>query len=54
MKVWVYYEEYGYDGCTAPLAVFSTEEAAQQYLASRRDGRIYGEIEELELDHPAD
>lgn len=54
MKVWVYYEEYVYDGCSKPLAAFSTEAAAKEYLSSRRDRRVYGEIVELELDHPAD
>lgn len=54
MKVWVYYEEYGYEGCSEPLAVFTTEAAAKEYLSSHRDGRVYGEIVELELDHPAD
>ena len=32
MKVWVTYESFPYEGCSAPLAVFSSEEAAKRWM----------------------
>lgn len=58
MKVFVVAQWWEYEGYSEPLAVFSTKEAAEAYIASHpkwMDGKYSGaDVTELELDHAAD
>ena len=52
MKVYVVYEDWGsYEGCSCPLAVFSTEELAKKCCKKDTYYRYY---EELEIDKEPD
>lgn len=32
MKVYVVYDEYPYEGCSEPMAVFTTDSQAEEYI----------------------
>lgn len=49
MKVYVVYRHFGYEGCSEPLFVFASQQAAEKFIASRTTTRFYEWIE-LELE----
>ena len=49
MKIWIVYQATMWEGCTPPEAVFSTKEAAEEWVASAFDGTD-AEIDEFTVD----
>jgi hypothetical protein len=50
-KVWVVFKDYGYEGCSEPKGVYSTE-ALAKIAASAGEPYAIMEIAEMTLDQP--